>query len=128
MLWNPLPLLDVKGIKIGELRFQVNVCMKVGAHEERITLDVAPLGSHSLILGLPWLQAHNPTINWSTGHTQFNLQHCNDHCLPQPHDTFVQQEKIYLDQSTEVDQGFGDFELSNKNTWSLILLAFMQLT
>lgn len=114
--WNPLPLLDVKGIKIGELAFQANVLMRVGAHEEKITLDIAPIGNHKLILGLPWLQAHNPTIDWSTGHTQFNSQHCNDHCLPQPHDTFAQQEPILFNQSTEINQNDINSESSDATT------------
>ena len=88
----PLPLLDVKGIKIGQLEFQVKVDMRVGAHEESIVLDVAPIGSHRLILGLPWLQAHDPIVRWSTGHIQFTSQYCNLHCLPQPHDVFAQQQ------------------------------------
>lgn len=31
---RPLPLLDVKGIKIGSLEFQVEVDLKIGSHEE----------------------------------------------------------------------------------------------
>jgi hypothetical protein len=89
--WCPLPLMDVKGLKIGSLSFQVKVDIRIGSHEEQIILDVAPIGSHRLILGLPWLEAHDPTIQWSTGHIQFNSQHCNMHCLPQPHDIFAKQ-------------------------------------
>jgi hypothetical protein len=103
MPWNPLPLMDVKGVKIGELVFQVNVLMSVGNHEEKIMLDVVPISNHSLILGLPWLQAHNPTIDWSTGHIQFSLQHCNEHCLPQVHDTLVQQESAPLHPTKQPD-------------------------
>ena len=44
-----------------------------------------------MILGLPWLEAHDPTIQWSTGHVQFNSLHCNSYCLPQPHDIFAKQ-------------------------------------
>ena len=38
-------------------------------HCEIITLDLFNSGSpdFSVILGLPWLQKHNPSINWSTG-------------------------------------------------------------
>jgi hypothetical protein len=95
--------MDVKGVKIGELVFQVNVLMSVGNHEEKIMLDVVPISNHSLILGLPWLQAHNPTIDWSTGHIQFSLQHCNEHCLPQVHDTLVQQESAPLHPTKQPD-------------------------
>ena len=36
-----LPLMDVKGIKIGEIAFQVKINMRIGAHEECIQFDVA---------------------------------------------------------------------------------------
>ena len=89
-----LPLMDVKGLKIGLLEFQVKLTMRIGSHEEHLVLDMAPIGSHRLILGLPWLEAHDPTIQWSTGHFQFNSPHCNLHCLPQPHDVFARSPVI----------------------------------
>jgi len=30
-------------------------------------MDVCYLGKTEVILGMPWLQAHNPEINWETG-------------------------------------------------------------
>ena len=119
---NPLPLLDVRGTKIGELAFQVVVSMKIGAHEEKITFDVAPIGNHGLILGLPWLQAHNPMINWDTGHIQFNSTHCNDHCLPQPHDTFAQQESISLTQTVDVQGNVCDMEPDMVDLYAIDLM------
>ena len=62
----PIELLDVKGLRIGQLRHQVEVHLRTGTHEENIILDVAPIGMHLLILGLPWLQFHNLDINWET--------------------------------------------------------------
>ena len=49
-----------------------------------------------MILGLPWLEAHDPTVQWHTGHIQFNLQHCNLHCLPTLHDIFTKNAVIAL--------------------------------
>ena len=88
--------MDVKGLKIGSLAFQVKVNIRIGAHEEQIVLDVAPIGTHQLILGLPWLEVHDPTVHWCTGHIQFNSQHCNLHCLPTPHDVFAKNAVIAL--------------------------------
>ena len=36
-------------------------------HVERIKKEVWNLGRTEVILGMPWLQAHNPEINWETG-------------------------------------------------------------
>jgi len=30
-------------------------------------MDVCNLGRTEVILGMPWLAAHNPEINWETG-------------------------------------------------------------
>ena len=91
-----MPLMDVKGWKIGEIRFQVKVIIQMGAHEEDIILDVANISAHRLILGLPWLQVHNPEIQWSSGRIQFVSQYCNANCFTQPNDIFAKQTPIYL--------------------------------
>ena len=93
---TPMPLMDVKGLKIGEIGFQVKVTIQMGAHEEDIILDVANIGAHRLILGLPWLQVHNPEIQWSSGRIQFVSQYCNANCFTQPNDVFAKQTPIYL--------------------------------
>ena len=36
-------------------------------HVERMRMDVCELGKTEIILGMPWLVAHNPEINWKTG-------------------------------------------------------------
>jgi hypothetical protein len=41
---------------------QVEVQMEVRHHSKTLTFDVAPLGGHNIILGLPWLQQHNPQL------------------------------------------------------------------
>ena len=92
----PMPLMDVKGLKIGEIGFQVKVTMQMGLHEEDIILDVANIGAHRLILGLPWLQVHNPEIQWSSGRIQFVSQYCNANCFTHPIDVFAKQTPIYL--------------------------------
>jgi len=37
------------------------------SYVERIRIDVCNLGRTDVILGMPWLQIHNPEINWETG-------------------------------------------------------------
>jgi len=88
--------MDVKGLKIGKIAFQVKVQIRIGSHVETIVLDVAPIGLHRMILGLPWLQAHDPQIQWSSGHIKFMSPYCNFNCLPQPHDVFAKQDGIQL--------------------------------
>jgi len=37
------------------------------SHVERIRMDGCDLGRTEVILGMPWLVAHNPEINWERG-------------------------------------------------------------
>lgn len=47
-----------------------------GTHMEMIRLDVFPLGRHQVILGMPWIRKHNPTIDWKNGTITFNRCEC----------------------------------------------------
>jgi len=51
----------------GAITHQVKVNMYYKSHVERMRIDVCDLGKTDMILGMPWLQAHNPEINWETG-------------------------------------------------------------
>jgi hypothetical protein len=56
------------------------VKLQIGNHIEILKILIAPI-AHHLILGLKWLQLHNPTVNWSSGSFTFNencvlLNHC----------------------------------------------------
>ena len=44
---------------------EVNVYYR--SHIERIRMDICDLGKTDVILGMLWLQAHNPKIDWETG-------------------------------------------------------------
>jgi len=45
-------------------------------HEEWIKFDVAPLGRHQIILGMPWIAMHNPSIDWKAETIVFNRYEC----------------------------------------------------
>ena len=47
-------------------------------HIERARIDVCNLGKTELILGMPWLAAHNPEIDWKKG--EVKMIHCPPMC------------------------------------------------
>ena len=51
----------------GAIIYQVEVNMYYKSYVERMRIDVCDLGKTDVILGMPWLQAHNPEINQETG-------------------------------------------------------------
>ena len=52
------------------------VPMAVMGHLESINFNMTPLGQYNMILGIPWLRNHNPTIKWKTGEIEFNKCKC----------------------------------------------------
>jgi len=50
--------------------------------------DVCNLGKMEMILGMSWLQAHNPEINWKTGEVKMTR------CLPLYGRNLVMKEDI----------------------------------
>ena len=55
---------------------QVEANVYYKGHIERIRIDICDLGKTKIILGMPWLAAHNPEINWETGEVKMMR------CLP----------------------------------------------
>ena len=51
----------------GDITYEVEVNVYYKSHVERMRMDVCNLGRTEVILGMPWLAAHNPEINWETG-------------------------------------------------------------
>jgi len=47
-------------------------------HMERIQIDICDLGKMEVILGMPWLAAHNLEINWETG--EVKIMRCPPLC------------------------------------------------
>ena len=60
----------------GAIIHQVEVNVYYKGHVERIKMDICNLGKTEVILGILWLQAHNPEINWETGEVKMMR------CLP----------------------------------------------
>jgi len=50
----------------GAITHQIEVNVYYKSHVGRIRMDVCDLGKTEIILGMPWLAAHNLEINWKT--------------------------------------------------------------
>jgi hypothetical protein len=48
----------------------------IDKHTEKIVLNIISTPHHPIILGLPWLEAHNPIIDWRSRTLTFNAQRC----------------------------------------------------
>jgi len=66
---NPLLVKNVDGIVNvgGAIMHQIKCNMFFKGHVERVRMDVYNLRKTEVILGMPWLAAHNPEIDWEKG-------------------------------------------------------------
>jgi len=66
---NPLLVKNIDGIVNvgGAIMHQVECNMFFKGHVKRVRIDVCNLGKIEIILGMPWLAAYNPEIDWEKG-------------------------------------------------------------
>jgi len=62
----------------GAIIHQVECNMFFKEHVERARIDICNLGKTKVILGMPWLAAHNPEIDWEKG--EVKMTHCPPIC------------------------------------------------
>ena len=53
--------------KRGTITTYVNLDLEINGRKTNTELLVTGLGKERIILGFPWLNEHNPDINWKTG-------------------------------------------------------------
>jgi len=58
--------MDGRNNSRGAITHQVKYNVYYKGYVERMRIDVCDLGKTEVILGMPWLAAHNPEINWET--------------------------------------------------------------
>uniref|UniRef100_A0A0W0FQD2 Pro-pol protein n=1 Tax=Moniliophthora roreri TaxID=221103 RepID=A0A0W0FQD2_MONRR len=70
---KPIKVYNIDGTrnKTGWITHSVTMDISIGDKLIMETLLISGLGPEHMILGLPWLQDHNPDIDWVTGVIQF---------------------------------------------------------
>jgi len=67
-------LADGKPSAMGPVTHMTKVPMDICSHRELATFQVANLQKHEVILEMPWLREHNPTIDWNNKRITFNSE------------------------------------------------------
>ncbi len=73
----PVEVIDGRTIASGAITHEttpLELC--IGKHMEKIVLNIISTPHHPIILGLPWLEAHNPIIDWRSRTLTFSAQRC----------------------------------------------------
>ena len=66
----------VNGGDVCDVTEEMPAKVQIGQHKEALILDVIPTQGHNVILGLPWLCKHNPSIDWKKGKLVFDSPYC----------------------------------------------------
>jgi len=59
---------------MGPVTHMTKVPIDISSHRELGTFQVTNLQNHEVILGMPWLREHNPTIDWNDKRITFNSE------------------------------------------------------
>lgn len=55
--------------------------VKIGNHVEELQFDIIHAPRYPLILGIHWLETHDPNIEWSTRTVSFPSRYCHYNCF-----------------------------------------------
>ncbi len=81
----PVEVIDGRTIASGAITHETTpLKLRIGKHAKKIVLNIISTPHHPVILGLPWLEAHNPIIDWRSRTLTFSTQHCTSQ-EPQAH-------------------------------------------
>src|ERR1700761_6446826 len=92
-------LADGKPSAMGPVTHTTKVPMDISSHREVAILQVANLQNHEVILGMPWLRKHNPTIDWNDKKITFNDERCTTWCLNSLHVAYAIPEEKALEEN-----------------------------
>jgi len=111
-LERPIAIRNVNGTNNsgGAITHQVECNVFFKGHVERMRMDVCDLGKMKVILGIPWLVAHNPEINWETGEVKMTR------CLPLCGRRTQKKEKIKR-VATEEEEKIVCWVINDKEDW-----------
>jgi len=94
----------------GAITHQVECNVFYKSHMERMRMDVCDLGKTEIILGMPWLAAYNPEINWETGEVKMTR------CPPLCGGKGQKKEKVKRI-ATEEEEKIVRWAIDNKEDW-----------
>jgi len=111
-LERPIAVRNIDGTNNsgGAITHQVKCNVFYKDHVERIRMDICDLGKTEVILGIPWLAAHNPEINWETG--EVKMMRCPPLCGGKSQ----KKEKVRM-MATEEEEKIVRWTINNKENW-----------
>ena len=70
-------LIAVDGSRLPDVDSEtIPLPMAIQQHHEEVTFDISDMASHDVVLGMPWLEKHNPVMDWKKGVLRFARCDC----------------------------------------------------
>ncbi|KAG8735333.1 hypothetical protein FRC10_010699, partial [Ceratobasidium sp. 414] len=80
---KPKRVATIEGKEIGKIWHRVELPIRINDHKNVSSFLVCNTGDFDIVLGLDWLQTHQPSINWETLQFKgFPTEYCQANCLP----------------------------------------------
>jgi len=106
---SPLTTKDIHGRTLAIINEQAVFRLQIRSHIETITMDIMSTGRHSIVLGMPWMETHDPWVRMAERELTFTSRYCQDNCLENdPH--------VEMRRPPEPDE---DTELFNVNRFEI---------
>jgi hypothetical protein len=73
----PVEVINGRTIAFGAITHEIAPLeLRIDKHAKKIVLNIISTPHHLVILGLPWLETHNPIIDWRSRTLTFSAQRC----------------------------------------------------
>jgi len=111
-LERPIAIRNVDGTNNsgGAIMHQVECNVFYKGYVKRMRMDICDLGKTEVILGMPWLQAHNPEINWEMGEVKITI------CPPLCSGKSKKKEKVKMT-ATEEKEKIVCWAIDDREDW-----------
>lgn len=88
-LYRPVKLRLADNKRVPNITHKVEITFSLGTHLTTVFAFVTDLGKYNIILGMPWLEKHDPLPSYKHRYLHFNSDHCTTHCIPNHRPTTV---------------------------------------
>ena len=78
---HPITMYGFSGEFMNQVTHFATAGLRINDHSEKpMHFLISPLGHHPIILGMPWLKIHDPTIRWAAHTIKFDSDYCHANC------------------------------------------------
>jgi hypothetical protein len=78
-LTKTMRMADSSPVEISEA---VNLSQRISTHTDQCLHYITPIHNYDIVLGMSWLEEHNPDIDFASRTINFNKHSCLAQCLP----------------------------------------------